>query len=164
MRRIRSQRAFSIQMPDQYVFCHFAIIEHGMQEGVVGDVDWTGFDDSDSDMSDWGHLHFTHHGTQWDKVCHVVQCFDVCHLKKGSHVIMPHDGICFCYDLINVIDILFVLFIFFLYKFIWYFCSRFVSFEFFFCIALEQCVDYIFSITLLGKPPLYKMNHLLVLH
>lgn len=126
MRRIRSQRVFSIQMPDQYVFCHFAIIEHGMQEGVVGDVDWTGFDDSDSDMSDWGHLHFTHHGTQWDKVCHVVQCFDVCHLKKGSHVIMPHDGICFCYDLISVIDILFVLFIFFLYKFIWYFCSRFV--------------------------------------
>nr|XP_011439447.2 tyrosine-protein phosphatase non-receptor type 9 isoform X1 [Crassostrea gigas]XP_011439448.2 tyrosine-protein phosphatase non-receptor type 9 isoform X1 [Crassostrea gigas] len=52
VRRIRSQRAFSIQMPDQYVFCHFAIIEHGMQEGVVGDVDWTGFDDSDSDMSD----------------------------------------------------------------------------------------------------------------
>lgn len=126
VRRIRSQRAFSIQMPDQYVFCHFAIIEHGMQEGVVGDVDWTGFDDSDSDMSDWGHLHFTHHGTQWDKVCHVVQCFDVCHLKKGSHVIMPHDGICFCYDLISVIDILFVLFIFFLYKFIWYICSRFV--------------------------------------
>lgn len=52
VRRIRSQRAFSIQMPDQYVFCHFAIIEHGMREGVVGDVDWTGFDDSDSDMSD----------------------------------------------------------------------------------------------------------------
>ncbi|XP_062591032.1 tyrosine-protein phosphatase non-receptor type 9-like isoform X2 [Saccostrea cucullata] len=52
VRRIRSQRAFSIQMPDQYVFCHFAIIEHGMREGVVGDVDWTGFDDSDSDLSD----------------------------------------------------------------------------------------------------------------
>lgn len=52
VRRIRSQRAFSIQMPDQYVFCHFAVIEHGMREGVVGDVDWTGFDDSDSDMSD----------------------------------------------------------------------------------------------------------------
>lgn len=52
VRRIRSQRAFSIQMPDQYVFCHFALIEHGMREGVVGDVDWTGFDDSDSDMSD----------------------------------------------------------------------------------------------------------------
>ncbi|XP_061172209.1 tyrosine-protein phosphatase non-receptor type 9-like isoform X2 [Saccostrea echinata] len=52
VRRIRSQRAFSIQMPDQYVFCHFAIIEHGMREGVIGDVDWTGFDDSDSDLSD----------------------------------------------------------------------------------------------------------------
>ncbi|KAK3096744.1 hypothetical protein FSP39_002853 [Pinctada imbricata] len=49
VRRIRSQRAFSIQMPDQFVFCHFAIIEHGMREGKIGEIDWEGFDDSDSD-------------------------------------------------------------------------------------------------------------------
>lgn len=125
MRRIRSQRAFSIQMPDQYVFCHFAVIEHGMREGVVGDVDWTGFDDSDSDMSDWGHSYFTHHGTH--EIKYAMWFNVVCHLKKGSHVIMPHDEICFCYDLIitcyrYIICIVYI----FLYEFIWYFCSRFV--------------------------------------
>ena len=49
VRKIRSQRAFSIQMPDQFVFCHFAVIEHAMRQGEMGDIDWEGFDDSDSD-------------------------------------------------------------------------------------------------------------------
>lgn len=29
--RIRSQRAHSIQMPDQYVFCHHAVIEYAVR-------------------------------------------------------------------------------------------------------------------------------------
>lgn len=49
VRRIRSQRAFSIQMPDQYVFCHLAIIDHALRQGLLGDIDWQGFEDSDSD-------------------------------------------------------------------------------------------------------------------
>ncbi|KAL5004309.1 hypothetical protein ScPMuIL_017765 [Solemya velum] len=49
VRRIRSQRAFSIQMPDQYVFCHLAIIDHALRQGLLGDIDWQGFGDSDSD-------------------------------------------------------------------------------------------------------------------
>ena len=49
VRRIRSQRAFSIQMPDQYVFCHLAVLEHEMREGRLQEIDWTGFDDSDSE-------------------------------------------------------------------------------------------------------------------
>ena len=49
VRRIRSQRAFSIQMPDQYVFCHLALIEHAQREGLLGEVDLEGFEDSSSD-------------------------------------------------------------------------------------------------------------------
>ncbi|XP_060063744.1 tyrosine-protein phosphatase non-receptor type 9-like [Ylistrum balloti] len=49
VRRIRSQRAFSIQMPDQYVFCHLGLIEHAMRQGKLQEIDWTGFDESDSD-------------------------------------------------------------------------------------------------------------------
>ncbi|XP_064608455.1 tyrosine-protein phosphatase non-receptor type 9-like isoform X2 [Liolophura sinensis] len=49
--RIRSQRAFSIQMPDQYVFCHLAIIEYAQAEGLLlNEVDLAGFEsDSDSE-------------------------------------------------------------------------------------------------------------------
>ncbi|OWF43100.1 tyrosine-protein phosphatase non-receptor type 9-like [Mizuhopecten yessoensis] len=49
VRRIRSQRAFSIQMPDQYVFCHLGLIEHAMRQGKLQEIDWTGFDESDSE-------------------------------------------------------------------------------------------------------------------
>ena len=50
VRLIRSQRAFSIQMPDQYVFCHLALIEWSSQVGLLNEVDLTGFDsDTDSD-------------------------------------------------------------------------------------------------------------------
>lgn len=47
--KIRSQRAYSIQMPDQYVFCHLALLEYALNEGLVDDIDLTGFDDSESD-------------------------------------------------------------------------------------------------------------------
>ena len=43
--RIRSQRAFSIQMPDQYVFCHLAFLEYVLNMEYVEEIDLTGFDD-----------------------------------------------------------------------------------------------------------------------
>ena len=47
---IRSQRAFSIQMPDQYVFCHLAFLEYVLNMEYVEEIDITGFDDDcDSD-------------------------------------------------------------------------------------------------------------------
>ncbi len=49
VRRIRSQRAFSIQMPDQYVFCHTALIEHAQAEGLLATGDVDGFEESSSD-------------------------------------------------------------------------------------------------------------------
>jgi tyrosine-protein phosphatase non-receptor type 9 len=48
--KIRSQRAFSIQMPDQYVFCHLAFLEYALNMEYVEEVDLTGFDeDCDSE-------------------------------------------------------------------------------------------------------------------
>ncbi|XP_047737054.1 tyrosine-protein phosphatase non-receptor type 9 isoform X4 [Hyalella azteca] len=49
--KIRSQRAYSIQMPDQYVFCHLALLEYALLTGKMPDADLTGFegDASDSD-------------------------------------------------------------------------------------------------------------------
>lgn len=47
--RIRSQRAFSIQMPDQYVFVHLALLEHAQREGVLESLNLGGFDDSNSE-------------------------------------------------------------------------------------------------------------------
>ncbi|XP_053405461.1 tyrosine-protein phosphatase non-receptor type 9-like [Mercenaria mercenaria] len=52
VRRIRSQRAFSIQMPDQYVFCHLAIIDYAIKHEMLPDTDWVSLDDSDSDGFD----------------------------------------------------------------------------------------------------------------
>ena len=49
VQKLRQQRAFSIQMPDQYVFCHLALIEHAQREGLIEDFDLTGFEDSSSD-------------------------------------------------------------------------------------------------------------------
>lgn len=45
--KIRSQRAYSIQMPDQYIFCHLALIEYALSQGMVTEVDLTGFDRGD---------------------------------------------------------------------------------------------------------------------
>ncbi|GFT97386.1 tyrosine-protein phosphatase non-receptor type 9 [Nephila pilipes] len=47
--KIRSQRAHSIQMPDQYVFCHLALLEYALSHRLLQDVDLTGFNDSDSE-------------------------------------------------------------------------------------------------------------------
>ncbi|XP_035664265.1 tyrosine-protein phosphatase non-receptor type 9-like isoform X1 [Branchiostoma floridae] len=49
VQRMRTQRAFSIQTPDQYHFCHTAIIEHCQRHGTLGQVDYGQYDDSDSD-------------------------------------------------------------------------------------------------------------------
>ena len=37
--KIRSQRAYSIQMPDQYVFCCLALLEFAMCKGLLQTVD-----------------------------------------------------------------------------------------------------------------------------
>lgn len=50
--RIRSQRAYSIQMPDQYVFCHLALIEYAIAKGLIPEVDLAGFDNGVDDESD----------------------------------------------------------------------------------------------------------------
>jgi len=56
--RVRSQRAFSIQMPDQYVFCHTALVEHAMREGLLPTPDDSspglldGFDEGSSSGSE----------------------------------------------------------------------------------------------------------------
>jgi tyrosine-protein phosphatase non-receptor type 9 len=46
--KIRAQRAYSIQMPDQYVFCHVALIEYA-QKHLAPDISFEGFDDDNSD-------------------------------------------------------------------------------------------------------------------
>ncbi|KAH3837859.1 tyrosine-protein phosphatase non-receptor type 9-like isoform X2 [Dreissena polymorpha] len=48
VRRIRSQRAFSIQMPDQYVFCHLAVIEYAKKHGLLSE-ECPVLEDSDSE-------------------------------------------------------------------------------------------------------------------
>ncbi|CAH1729580.1 unnamed protein product [Chironomus riparius] len=49
--KIRNQRAYSIQMPDQYVFCHLALIEYALaNKHLSPDIDLNGFyDEEDSD-------------------------------------------------------------------------------------------------------------------
>ncbi|XP_037918409.1 tyrosine-protein phosphatase non-receptor type 9 isoform X3 [Hermetia illucens] len=47
--KIRAQRAYSIQMPDQYVFCHLALIEYAVSRGMLQSVDLTGFDDREDE-------------------------------------------------------------------------------------------------------------------
>lgn len=47
--KIRSQRAYSIQMPDQYVFCHLAFIEYALSREILQSADLTGFDDREED-------------------------------------------------------------------------------------------------------------------
>ncbi|XP_045484147.1 tyrosine-protein phosphatase non-receptor type 9 isoform X1 [Pieris rapae] len=50
--RIRAQRAHSIQMPDQYVFCHLALIEYAVMQGHLESADLSGFDDDNDDQSE----------------------------------------------------------------------------------------------------------------
>lgn len=49
--KIRAQRAYSIQMPDQYVFCHMALIEYALANKLLNpeDINLEGFDDDNSD-------------------------------------------------------------------------------------------------------------------
>ncbi|XP_026679843.1 tyrosine-protein phosphatase non-receptor type 9-like [Diaphorina citri] len=50
VKRIRSQRAHSIQMRDQYIFCHLALIEYALSRGLISaKPDLSGFQTSDSD-------------------------------------------------------------------------------------------------------------------
>lgn len=50
--RIRSQRAFSIQMPDQYIFCHLALIEYALSKGLISAPDLSAFDNGHSEDSE----------------------------------------------------------------------------------------------------------------
>lgn len=47
--KIRCQRAYSIQMPDQYVFCHLALLEYALNNGKLVEVDLTGFEEDGSE-------------------------------------------------------------------------------------------------------------------
>ncbi|XP_058061455.1 tyrosine-protein phosphatase non-receptor type 9 isoform X1 [Anopheles bellator] len=47
--KIRSQRAYSIQMPDQYVFCHLALIEYALSRSMLQSVDLSEFDERDEE-------------------------------------------------------------------------------------------------------------------
>jgi tyrosine-protein phosphatase non-receptor type 9 len=40
--RIRSQRAYSIQVPEQYLFCHAAMIEYAKSKGLLTEVQLVG--------------------------------------------------------------------------------------------------------------------------
>ncbi|BES94859.1 phosphatase [Nesidiocoris tenuis] len=48
--KIRGQRAFSIQMPDQYIFCHLALVEYAVAKGMMPPTDLSDLlQDYDSD-------------------------------------------------------------------------------------------------------------------
>lgn len=50
--KIRTQRAHSIQMPDQYVFCYLALLEFALKGGLLQDVNLPHFDDSESEIEE----------------------------------------------------------------------------------------------------------------
>ncbi|OTF79277.1 tyrosine-protein phosphatase non-receptor-like protein [Euroglyphus maynei] len=50
--KIRLQRAYSIQMPDQYVFCCLAVLEYAMCKGLLENVNLTKFEESDQSDTD----------------------------------------------------------------------------------------------------------------
>lgn len=43
--RIRSQRAYSIQVPEQYLFCHAAVIEYALSNGLLTEDQLEGMPD-----------------------------------------------------------------------------------------------------------------------
>lgn len=50
VRRMRAQRAFSIQTWDQYYFCYTAVIEYAQRNGKLSPVQWSDTDiDTDSE-------------------------------------------------------------------------------------------------------------------
>lgn len=42
---VRFQRPESIQTPDQYIFCHLALIEYAVSSKILNSVDLRGLDD-----------------------------------------------------------------------------------------------------------------------
>lgn len=44
VRRMRSQRAFSIQTWDQYYFCYMAVLEYAQRRHLLGPVEWSDTD------------------------------------------------------------------------------------------------------------------------
>lgn len=52
--KIRAQRAYSIQMPDQYVFCHLALIEWAIEHKHLSPdtTNMEGFDENDNSDSE----------------------------------------------------------------------------------------------------------------
>lgn len=47
--RIRTQRAYSIQMPEQYIFCHLALIEYALSQKLIPAVDLTELEITEED-------------------------------------------------------------------------------------------------------------------
>lgn len=43
--RIRSQRAYSIQVPEQYLFCHAAVIEYAKTKNLLSESQLDGLPD-----------------------------------------------------------------------------------------------------------------------
>ncbi|XP_072938486.1 tyrosine-protein phosphatase non-receptor type 9 [Epargyreus clarus] len=50
--RVRAQRAHSIQMPDQYVFCHLALLDYAVMHGYLESAELSGFDDDNEEESE----------------------------------------------------------------------------------------------------------------
>ncbi|KAL0271475.1 UNVERIFIED_CONTAM: hypothetical protein PYX00_008556 [Menopon gallinae] len=48
--RIRSQRAYSVQMPHQYIFCHLAVIEYALSKKLIPAVDLTELEIAEEDL------------------------------------------------------------------------------------------------------------------
>ena len=69
---IRAQRAFSIQMPDQYVFCHLAFLEYVLNMGYVEEIDLTGFDEEE--IQEWIREFYQEH-IKWSIVIRIILDF-----------------------------------------------------------------------------------------
>ncbi|XP_041464328.1 tyrosine-protein phosphatase non-receptor type 9-like isoform X2 [Lytechinus variegatus] len=53
VRLMRAQRAYSIQTPDQYEFCYFALVEYAQRgDKLPSSIDFRGYEDSESDSDD----------------------------------------------------------------------------------------------------------------
>eukprot|EP00057_Strongylocentrotus_purpuratus_P015757 XP_011670231.1 PREDICTED: tyrosine-protein phosphatase non-receptor type 9 isoform X1 [Strongylocentrotus purpuratus] len=53
VRLMRAQRAYSIQTPDQYEFCYFALVEYAQRsDKLPSSIDFSGYEDSESDSDD----------------------------------------------------------------------------------------------------------------
>ncbi|RWS28323.1 tyrosine-protein phosphatase non-receptor type 9-like protein [Leptotrombidium deliense] len=51
--KIRSQRAYSIQMPDQYMFCYLALLEYALMRGLLQETDLTDLEpDNESEFEE----------------------------------------------------------------------------------------------------------------